>query len=420
MLFQIVIARYNEDISYLIPFANVSIVYNKGDSNIPKEFTNVINLPNIGRESHTYLYHIITNYNYLANNTIFIQGNIKDHKLLDFKEYIQNTDFTGKLSENNTIILKSNISHKGKYLKDLINGSLKKSNYTPFTFIYNILGLDIKNENKVNIVWGANFSVSNKLIKNKPIEYYKNIIKYLEYNNNPEEGHFFERSWYLIFKYPIFKNKKTILYYYLNNIDNITNLLERRIDKELFSGSNSKENISEFHFWISSPNIMENLNKFIIKYVNNLQYIQIYPYIKENSFEINITNNIYILFDFYNEKYEIFIGNNNIYVYHFNIDKIIISIKYKKILQYNQIKISWTNDLFTINNILQFPINLLGNLSINKIMIRGENSFIDYSINDYFYKNNCKIYFFYTHSNNIENGFYLNNYHNYYTIPYNI
>ena len=46
MIFQIVVARYNEDISYLIPFANVCIIYNKGDDNIPVEFTNIIYLPN--------------------------------------------------------------------------------------------------------------------------------------------------------------------------------------------------------------------------------------------------------------------------------------------------------------------------------------------------------------------------------------
>jgi hypothetical protein len=100
MLFQIVVARYNENISYLTPFEKVSVIYNKGDDNIQEEFINIIKLPNIGRESHTYLYHIINNYNNLADNTIFIQGNITDHKLLEFKKYITNKDFTGNLSLN--------------------------------------------------------------------------------------------------------------------------------------------------------------------------------------------------------------------------------------------------------------------------------------------------------------------------------
>jgi hypothetical protein len=416
MLFQIVVARYNEDISYLIPFAKVCIIYNKGNNNIPEEFTNIIHLPNIGRESHTYLYHIINNYNNLADNTIFIQGNIKDHKLLDFKEYIQNNDFTGKLSENNIIILKSSINHKGKYLKDLKKGILKKSNYTPFNFMNNILGLDLRNENKINIVWGANFSVLNHLIINRPIEYYKNIIKYVEYDNNPEEGHFFERSWYLIFKHPKFNHKKTILYYYLNNNSYLNN--SNYIDNNNYLN----DNIHEIHYWFSSSNFIPTNYKPIIKYINNLQYIQIYPYIKDNSFEIKITNNIYLLFEFYYDKYEVFFENNNVHIYHYGIDKNIISAKYKKKLKNNPIKFTWTNDTFTIDNILEFPIKLLDNLSLNKLMIRGENSFIDYTLNDIdSYANNSTLYnkkilFFYTQNNNIDNDFYLHNYHDYYNI----
>ena len=403
MIFQIVVARYNEDISYLIPFANVCVIYNKGDNNIPIEFTNIIHLPNIGRESHTYLYHIINNYNNIAENTIFIQGNIKDHRLLNFKDYIINKDFTGHLSENNIMILKSNINHKGKYLKDLKDGLLKKSKYTPYQFINDILCIDLRKEYKINIVWGANFSVSKSLIQNKPIEYYKSIIKYVEYHNNPEEGHYFERSWYLIFKHSKFIHKKTILY----------NLNHKCIHYIL----NNKyfDNVSEIHIWISSSsqikNIKQYINQPIIKYINNLQYIEIFPYIKDNSFEIKITNNVYIYFEFYNDKYELYFENNNVYVYHYNTDKIIMSVKYKKKLKNNPIKFSWTNDYFKIENILEFPIQLFGYISVYKIMIRGENSFIDYSIDE---KLNNKIYFFYSY--NIDTNFYLDNYQNYYTM----
>jgi len=66
---EIVVARYNENLSWLkkLPKDIIITVYNKGndDINIPS-----IKLPNIGRESHTYLYHIIKNYNNLADQTI--------------------------------------------------------------------------------------------------------------------------------------------------------------------------------------------------------------------------------------------------------------------------------------------------------------------------------------------------------------
>jgi hypothetical protein len=79
MKIEIVIARYNEDLSWLkkVPKSIKIIIYNKGLDDIEKIKGikyNIIKLPNIGRESHTYLYHIINNYNKLADKTIFCQG----------------------------------------------------------------------------------------------------------------------------------------------------------------------------------------------------------------------------------------------------------------------------------------------------------------------------------------------------------
>jgi hypothetical protein len=78
--YQIVVSRYNEDITWLLPFKEITIIYNKGDNhNLLNKFT-TIQLENVGRESHTYLYHIIKNYDNLADKTIFFQGKIDEIK----------------------------------------------------------------------------------------------------------------------------------------------------------------------------------------------------------------------------------------------------------------------------------------------------------------------------------------------------
>ena len=46
-------------------------IYNKGE---PLE-ENCINLHNIGREGHTFIHHIVSNYENLADYTMFLQGN---------------------------------------------------------------------------------------------------------------------------------------------------------------------------------------------------------------------------------------------------------------------------------------------------------------------------------------------------------
>ena len=70
---KIIVARYNEDVSWTknIDFAEV-IIYNKGEDEIP----GAIPLPNVGRESGTYLNFIIDNYDQIKLDALyfFLQG----------------------------------------------------------------------------------------------------------------------------------------------------------------------------------------------------------------------------------------------------------------------------------------------------------------------------------------------------------
>lgn len=75
MRIDIVVARYREDISWLSDpvFENYNVlVYNKHDQS-------GLVLPNIGRESHTYVHHIVKNFDNLADITAFVQGHPFDH-----------------------------------------------------------------------------------------------------------------------------------------------------------------------------------------------------------------------------------------------------------------------------------------------------------------------------------------------------
>jgi len=75
---QLVVARYREDLSWLREVGLPCVVYNKGPeldpATLPQEAT-VIALPNLGREAHTYLTHILARYDRLARFTAFVQGN---------------------------------------------------------------------------------------------------------------------------------------------------------------------------------------------------------------------------------------------------------------------------------------------------------------------------------------------------------
>lgn len=88
----VVVAKYKEDISWINQLKDSCniYVYNK-NTDIDHDLYDLepryriedgitwCDLPNIGRESHTYLYHLVKNYENLSSTTIFLQGKPFDH-----------------------------------------------------------------------------------------------------------------------------------------------------------------------------------------------------------------------------------------------------------------------------------------------------------------------------------------------------
>jgi hypothetical protein len=76
---EFVIAHYNEDLLWLEPIADSCLIYTKGGADHTRPAYPFIPLPNIGREGHTYLWHIVKRYHSLADVSVFLQGRIDDH-----------------------------------------------------------------------------------------------------------------------------------------------------------------------------------------------------------------------------------------------------------------------------------------------------------------------------------------------------
>ena len=75
----VVVAHYNEDLQWLTELEERAVVYSKGDPTWNYQgAAHWTNLPNIGREAHTYLYHIVHHYHDLSPITLFTQAGIED------------------------------------------------------------------------------------------------------------------------------------------------------------------------------------------------------------------------------------------------------------------------------------------------------------------------------------------------------
>jgi hypothetical protein len=213
----IVIARYNENLEWLLEINDENfniIVYNKGvnDNFIKLSNMSIFNLDNVGREGHTYLYHIINDYNNLADITIFLPGSgnidyksrITKNLLRYIKEY-NNAVFLHIQRFNNVKDELYNFTIDEYVSTDIQNKSLNPeskldlSEIRPFGKWYEYYFNDIVIHH--TLFWGI-FSVDKRDISQHSKEYYEYLIQQLSNSSNPEVGHYFERAWCAVF-YPM-------------------------------------------------------------------------------------------------------------------------------------------------------------------------------------------------------------------------
>ena len=208
----LVIARYNESLNWLddIDTSNINvIVYNKHDEDfIHPKVDKVIKLENVGKCDHTYLYHIIENYDNLNDVTIFTAGSCDmPYKWTQFKKVFDKA--TTQYDSAFEVVAQYDIRNS---LYDFVLDEWKTSNdinrsknnevktqlcsVRPFGKWYESKFGDLVTN---HVTYMGMFAASRKDIHNRSKEFYKDLINDVM-TSNPECGHFIERSWIAIFQ----------------------------------------------------------------------------------------------------------------------------------------------------------------------------------------------------------------------------
>jgi hypothetical protein len=310
---EIVVARYNEDISWLkdLPKDIKITVYNKGQNDIPMPY---INLPNKGRESHTYLYHIVNNYNNLAEMTIFCQGDSISHNP-DFINLIKNRKYFEDVQPLSAYYTSSTqgsnfVDAPPKFMleatKDLhINGNRVFVEYLDYNFVtqyphyyypdivIHYLLRDLKETNNIKdkiieyfinklIIKNVDFTkliptspaallaIRKHVILDNSVDFYNNImstllydLKYTKDNKLIDFGLVLEKFWLLIFNYKKY-NK---------------NYIDLKINDYL----------------LYETNLFIKNNTINFKIFNYSCYIYLNLYIDNNIYKVKITNDTILL-----------------------------------------------------------------------------------------------------------------------------
>lgn len=214
---EIVVARYNEDLYWLneYPFNQFEyIVYNKGDNeNFHKtNVKEIVELPNVGRCDHTYLYHIIKNYDNLSNVVVFFPGSLvenKKDKAIKILNCIINSKFEkafflGSYYQSIKNAFGDFILNewKASYIQNFSKNNESKLQICKIRPYYNWYSYFFGNTRAHWCsMWGI-FSIDKKDIIQHPITRYQHLIQTVNNHSNPEAGHYIERSWGVIF-YPL-------------------------------------------------------------------------------------------------------------------------------------------------------------------------------------------------------------------------
>jgi len=205
---ELVIARFEEDlrwVRHIPPSVRVSI-FNKGASPaLPPDFTSrgkveITMLPNVGREAHSYLTHLVERYGQTSPVTIFCQGHPFDHAP-DFHERLRAVA-------------------EGKEVPDpfLWYGFLDDSDdplgerlFVPWSknpdrrmLSTGLLYAELFGERSPDLFCfrgGAQFAVAARGVQRRPREFYQRALECSA--RVPDAAHCFERMWDRIFGNPM-------------------------------------------------------------------------------------------------------------------------------------------------------------------------------------------------------------------------
>lgn len=200
----LVVNRYKENIEWVREFGNY-IVYNKGKDDLPADIrSKSIRMGNLGRDAHSYIYHIVENYENLEDIIMFCQGDFSDHidaspnQLFEIFLDVEEHGFSSRLLELEKTKGNNDRNFSLEWHGSKLN-SKKKYNLGEWWEQTTGEGW-IRSR---SVFWGSILSVKKEFILKRSKDSYESILNTLDCAANTLECHFIERSWFNILNLPL-------------------------------------------------------------------------------------------------------------------------------------------------------------------------------------------------------------------------
>lgn len=201
----LVVARYDEDVAWAARYPR-RVVYNKGDrAGLPPQLLpDTVDLPNVGREAHTYLHHIVTHYDELDDVTVFAQGRWRDHYPATTLDALFDLPPDARVSAN---CVDSrpwgqlarhpafNWPHHPTPDRPIAPTPLREDLGPWYERVFG----EPFDPRETRVYWGAVFSVRREAVRRWPRALYESLLREVSGDANPIAAYFMERLWYSMF-----------------------------------------------------------------------------------------------------------------------------------------------------------------------------------------------------------------------------
>jgi len=251
---EVVVAHYTENLSWTREYERPGVEFTVYSKSMPPPEGSIV-LPNVGREAHTFLYHIVRHYHHLADWTVFTQavrpswgyhgggeasGHLSD--TVEFADYLRpfpnGSDSFFVFSAASQFPSARHINRVGfmiKNLKESVMGKsmcppgaangwtnwwwdashphlwAKASDITMLEFYHRFIAVNNEYTDEpltLAFAQGARFAVSRERIHARPREYYAALLEQLSHSIMPMEGYWMEAAWYDVFHPEALQSKR--------------------------------------------------------------------------------------------------------------------------------------------------------------------------------------------------------------------
>lgn len=145
---------------------------------------------NVGREQETFLHFVVTHYDDLPNEIVFIAAPLSKHDRLERLRSILKDDVIG---------CQGDIDDQGDFFLDSHMGSeVEPASVRPFKNWHNEF-IKPWDQREKSACWNGVMKTTRERILSKPKTFYETLLSQVNSHNSPEAGHYMERSMGSIF-----------------------------------------------------------------------------------------------------------------------------------------------------------------------------------------------------------------------------